>query len=87
MPRGGISLITEARLKREQDRRKGAYVWRFPANFQLPHGLAISPDTAKLTPSEVPDHYLLCPAFDMPMSEYVGLLSRVAIRLERLQKL
>jgi len=83
----GISLITEERLQRERVRHAGSHLWKLPANFPMPPGLALMPDTQDLRPGQIPDHYLLCPQSDMPLSEYVALLSKLALKLERVQKL
>jgi hypothetical protein len=83
----GISLITEERFKRERDRHTGSYLWKIPANFPMPPGLALQPDTRDLRPGQEPDHYLLCPQSDMPLSEYVALLSNLALKLERVQRI
>ena len=84
---GGVSLITEERLQRERARYTGSYLWKLPAGFPLPPGLVLFPDTRDLRPGQEPDHYLLGPQSDMPVSEYVALLSKLALQLERVQKL
>jgi hypothetical protein len=64
------------------------YVWKLPANSPLPRGLALNPDLDSVVkPGSLPEHYLLCPAAEMSMSEYTGLLSKLALRLERMHKL
>ena len=83
----GISLITEARLKRIEKVATG-YVWKLPANLPMPSGLALNPDMASiLNPGGLPDHYFLCSISDMTLSEYTGLLSKLALKLERTRKL
>jgi len=82
----GISLITEERLKRQASRLTG-YAWKLPANFPMPTSLALNADRRTLKPGETPDHYFLCPISDMPLSEYVALLSKLALKLERIRKL
>ena len=82
----GISLITEERLKRTASHLTG-YVWKLPANMPMPPGLALSADRRTLKPGEIPDHYFLCPVSDMPLSEYVALLSKLALKLKRTRKL
>jgi hypothetical protein len=79
-----VSLITEERLKKQ---RPGSYAWKLPANFSLPNGLALIPDTRFLTPGKNPDHYFLCPQSDMTLGEYMALLSKLALALERVRKL
>jgi hypothetical protein len=84
----GISLITEARLRRIEKVATG-YVWKLPANLPMPPaGLALNPDMDSiLKPGGLPEHYFLCPISDMTLSEYVGLLSKLALKLERTRKL
>jgi len=51
-------------------------------------GLALNADPTSIRqPGDVPDHYFLCPQSDMPLSEYVALLSKLALKLERVRKL
>jgi hypothetical protein len=82
----GISLITEDRFERERTRHTGCYLWKLPANFPMPSGLALVPDIRDLRPGQEPDPLPLCPQSDMPFSEYVALLSELALKLERVQK-
>ncbi len=82
----GISLVTEQRLQRMNTR--GSYLWKLPANFPLPHELALNPDQTSIRkPGDAPDHYFLCPRFGMTLGEYVALLSKLALQLERVKKL
>ncbi len=83
----GISLITEERLERERARYSGTYLWKIPAYFPISAGLALFADTRDNGAGQSPDHYLLCPRFDMPLIEYVSLLSKLALQLERVQRL
>ncbi len=83
----GISLATEQRLKRIE-RTASGYVWRLPANLFMPQGLVLKGDLSSINkPGGVPDHYLLCPAYDMIMSEYITMLYKLAAQLQRLRKL
>jgi hypothetical protein len=82
----GISLATEQRIKRTNPR--GSYLWKIPANFPMPRGLALNPDRNSISkPGDAADHYFLCPQYDMMLSEYVALLSKLALHLERVRKL
>jgi hypothetical protein len=84
----GVSLITEARLKRIAAMSKGSYVWRLPPNYPLPFGLVLVPDPDSVrTPGDRPDHYFLCPVSDMTLGKYLGLLSELAVKLEKVRKL
>lgn len=83
----GISLITEIGLQRRA-RLLSGYAWKLQANLPMPLGLALHPDQASVRqPTGAADHYLLCPAADMPLGEYVGLLQKLALKLERTHKL
>lgn len=83
----GISLATEQRLKRIEKFASG-YVWKISAHFPMPQGLALNGDPDSIQkPGDAPDHYLLCPTSDMTLSEYVALLSKLALHLERIRKL
>jgi hypothetical protein len=82
----GISLGTEARIERMNWRN--AWLWKLPANFPMPPGLALNADPTSIRHTgDTPDHYFLCPQSDMPLSEYVALLSKLALKLERVRKL
>ena len=83
----GVSIITEARLKKIERRATG-FIWKLPANFPLPPRLAFNPDMKSVDqPGGLPEHYYLCPVSDMTLSEYIGLPSKLALRLERIRKL
>ena len=56
------------------------WVWEISQNTQLPPGL-------KLIRDDSPEgHYSLCPNQNMPVSELVGLLERVAIGCKKVFK-
>ncbi len=84
----GISLITESRLASliASGDMQGSYVWKIPPRFPIHPGLALFPDTDRLKPGQLPEHYFLCPQSDMPLSEYVGLLAKMALNFERIQR-
>jgi hypothetical protein len=82
----GISLGTEQRIARMN--WHNSWLWKIPANFPMPAGLALNPDPTSIRRAgDAPDHYFLCPQSDMPLSEYVALLSHLALKLERVRKL
>jgi len=83
----GVSLVTEARLIRERNRGVSGYIWKLPARFPIPLGLGLHPDQRSEEPNEQPDHYLLCPVSDIPLDVYVSLLSKLALKLERIRKI
>lgn len=56
------------------------WVWEIAQNTQLPSGL-------KLIRDDSPEgHYTLCPNKNMPVSEFVGLLEKVAIHCKKVFK-
>jgi hypothetical protein len=59
--------VIEQRLQRDREYLRGSYAWRLPANFLMPLGLALHADIDHLKPEDQPEHYLLCPASDMPL--------------------
>lgn len=71
----GVSLATRQRL---QSSPVAGWVWRIPKGTAVPTGLRLINDR--------PGHYSLCPVQNMPMDEFKGLLSKLAMRCERLQK-
>jgi hypothetical protein len=82
----GISLGTEQRIQRMN--WHNSWPWKIPANFPMPQGLALNPDRDSIRhPGDAPDDYFLCPQSYMPLSEYVALLSKLALKLERVKKL
>jgi hypothetical protein len=50
----GISLATEERLRSMPG---GSWVWKPPANFPIPPGLALNADKDRLQPGQPPNHY------------------------------
>lgn len=70
----GISLLTEDGVRG----KRGGWLWKLPAGLALPSGLLLNNDK--------PFHYSLCPASDMNVDEYRGLLARLAVRCERIRK-
>lgn len=61
------------------------WVWKVPADTQMPQGLAVTPDPDP-DPRKL-GHFLLCPISDMTMDGCRALLSELALNLERIRKL
>jgi hypothetical protein len=56
--------------------------WKIPANFPMPPGLASNADPTSIRhPGDAPDQFFM-PQSDMPLSEYVALVSKLALKLE-----
>lgn len=71
----GVSLFTKDRLKHTST---SAWVWKLGRGTTLPPGLRLLNDR--------PSHYSLCPTQNMPLDEFKGLLSRLALKCERVQR-
>lgn len=76
----GISLGTLEYLQKLQFE---GWLWKIPATAPLATGLLLRPDP---NPAKQ-GHFFLCPASDMSMDKYRALLSELALRCERTQKL
>jgi len=72
----GISLLTEERAARV---KRGGWLCSLPARVPMPTDLVLNNDR--------PGHYAVCPDSDMTIKEYRALLSRLAGRCERIEKL
>lgn len=68
----GLSLATKDRLDRSPS---GGWVWRIPKGTPMPLGLKLLNDR--------PGHYSVCPTNNMPLDEYIGLLSKLALRCQK----
>ena len=75
----GISLYNQARLEKESPT---GWIWKILKSTPMPVGLALQPD---LKPGKQ-GHYFLCPATDMSLDKYRGLLTDLALRCERVRK-
>ncbi|MFH4786231.1 Tse2 family ADP-ribosyltransferase toxin [Vibrio diabolicus] len=71
----GISLST---LSRMESSPMSGWVWKLSKGTQLPIGLKLINDR--------PGHYSLCPARNMPLDEFKGLLSKLAIKCQKVMK-
>ena len=74
---GGISTFNQ------QNPRFGKFWWVIPKGTKIPVGLRISKDFNS-KPSSKPTHYTIRPVFDMPLSQYIGLLDELSASAERL---
>ena len=69
----GISLLTEKGAM-----GKPGWLWRIPQNTPLPDGLVLHHDR--------PDHFSLCPDFDMTVEEYLERLRQLALCCQKVRK-
>lgn len=69
----GISLSTKNRL---DNTNMSGWVWKLAKGTQLPTGLKLINDRA--------GHYSICPVSNMPLDEFIGLLSKLALRCHKL---
>jgi hypothetical protein len=72
----GISVFNETGIKRQYG---DGWVWKIKKGSQISPRLRLVNDRG--------DHYLITPAFEMPLDEFRGLLSPLAATAERVQKL
>ena len=68
----GISLSTKERIEKSP---MGGWVWKVAKGTQMPSGLKLLNDR--------PGHYSICPRHNMPLDEFVGLLSRLAMKCQK----
>ena len=71
----GISLATKDRLDKTP---VGVWVWKIAKGTQMPIGLKLINDR--------PGHYSICPQSNMPLDEFIGLLSKLAIKCQKVLK-
>ena len=64
----GISLSTKERLDTTP---MSGWVWKINKGSHLPPGLKLINDR--------PGHYSICPTSNMPLDEFIGLLSKLAL--------
>jgi hypothetical protein len=76
----GISVGTKEYLEKLH---LSGWLWKIPTTTTLPAHLLLNPD---LNPAKQ-GHFFLCPDSDMTMDRYRALLSELALRCERTQKL
>ncbi len=68
----GISLATKDRLNKSP---VDGWVWKIAKGTQIPRGLKLLNDR--------PGHYSICPQSNMPLDEFVGLLSKLAMKCQK----
>ena len=71
----GISLSTKDRLEKTP---MSGWVWKISKGTQVPMGLKLINDR--------PGHYSICPTSNMPLDEFIGLLSRLALKCQKVFK-
>jgi len=68
----GVSVFSENELKK---RDMSGWVWQFNATTPMPPGLKLV--------SDYEGHYMICPATNMPMDKFKGLLEEVGVKAFR----
>jgi hypothetical protein len=76
----GISVGTKEYLEKLQ---LSGWLWKIPTTTTIPADLLLNPDPDPTKQG----HFFLCPNSDMTMDRYRALLSELALRCERTQKL
>ncbi len=71
----GISLYTRSGVIQEG---LTGWAWRIRKGTILPHRLKLHRDR--------PEHYMICPVANMPLSEFAGLLEKLVLHCERVFK-
>lgn len=71
----GISLSTRERLEKLP---MSGWVWKISRGTQMPMGLRLLNDRQ--------DHYSICPVSNMPLDEFIGLLSKLALTCQKIFK-
>lgn len=71
----GISLFTKERLEKAT---MSGWAWKIPKGTQTPFGLKLLNDR--------PGHYSICPITNMPLDEFIGLLSKLALKCQKVFK-
>lgn len=73
---GGISTFDRIRYG------FGVFWWKIPKGTKIPPGLRISRDFNP-KPSFNPTHYTIRPLIDMPLTQYIALLQKLALSAKR----
>ncbi|MEY4589371.1 MAG: hypothetical protein RL497_1447 [Pseudomonadota bacterium] len=68
----GVSLFTKERLNSSPI---SGWVWKIPKNTFIPSGLKLINDR--------PGHYSICPNTNMPLDEFKGCLSKLAMKCQK----
>lgn len=71
----GISLATEERISKSP---VSGWVWKISKGTQMPKGLRLINDR--------PGHYSICPVSNMTLDEFKGLLSKLALKCQKVLK-
>lgn len=71
----GVSLFAKDRLDRTQ---MSGWVWKISKGVRVPTGLKLLNDR--------PGHYSICPISNMPLDEFIGLLSKLALNCHKVFK-
>lgn len=71
----GISLSTKERIEKTP---MSGWVWKITRGTSMPNGLKLINDRE--------GHYSICPRVNMPLDEFKGLLSKLAVKCQKVFK-
>lgn len=71
----GVSLFTKDRIEKTP---MSGWVWKIPRGTTVPQGLKLINDSH--------GHFSICPVANMPLDEFKGLLSKLAIKCQKIFK-
>lgn len=71
----GVSLATKDRIDKTP---VSGWVWKIAKGTQMPIGLKLINDRV--------GHYSICPQSNMPLDEFIGLLSKLAMKCQKVFK-
>jgi len=71
----GMSLFTKNRIESSD---MSGWVWKISKGTPVPTGLKLINDRA--------GHYSICPMSNMPLDEFIGLLSKLALKCQKVFK-
>lgn len=71
----GISLFTKERIEATP---MSGWVWKISKGTSVPKGLKLINDRE--------GHYSICPTHNMPLDEFIGLLSKLALQCHKVYK-
>ena len=71
----GVSLSTKERIEKTP---MSGWVWKITRGTSMPQGLKLINDRK--------GHYSICPNMNMPLDEFKGLLSKLAVKCQKVFK-
>lgn len=73
--RKGVSLFTKEEIENNQ---MSGWVWKVVIGTRMPIGLKLVNDR--------PGHYMICPISNIPLEEFIDLLSKLALKCQKVYK-